>query len=555
MRFRFALLSLLIYPCLAQDAARMEQVMQSYVAGHFMGSVLVARGSQVLLSKGYGSADLEWDIPNSPNTKFRLGSLTKQFTAASILLLEERGKLSVNDLVKKYIPDAPPAWDKITIYYVLTHTAGLPNYTSFPDYAKLEPFASTSRELVARFKDKPLDFEPGERYRYSNSGYVLLGYLIEKITGASYETFLRENIFTPLGMKDSGYDSTSAIIAHRASGYVFTDDKFENSGFVHMSTPHAAGALYSTTGDLLKWEQGLFGGKVLQPKSFEKMTTPFKNNYGFGLNIRTVNGHKEVEHTGGINGFSTDMAYYPDDKLTVVVLTNMNGGPAPSQVASKLAAVGLGETVTLTTERKEITVDPKALGRYVGAYKMPGGVDMVITLDNRQLISKLGAQPPIAIFPESETAFFLKTIDAQLEFSKDASQVTLHQNGRDQVGKRMDEAESKRLTDAAAAATLRIKNQTANPGSEAVVRAAMEQLRAGNPDYDRMNPGLAAVTRQQLPGIQSRLIELGPLQSATFKGVAPNGADIYQLKFENGSFEYRIVLGLDGKVEAAAMGR
>ena len=529
--------------------------MQSYVPGHFMGTVLVARGSQVVLSKGYGSADLEWDIPNTPNTKFRLGSLTKQFTAASILLLEERGKLNVNDPVKKYIPDAPAAWDKITIYYVLTHTAGLPDYTNFANYSQLEPFASTAHGLVARFRDLPLDFEPGERYRYSNSGYVLLGYLIEKLTGASYETFLHDNIFTPLGMKDTGYDSTSAVIAHRASGYVFADDRWENSGFVHMSTPHAAGALYSTTEDLLKWEQGLFGGKVLQPKSFEKMTTPFKNNYGFGLNVRTVNGHKMMEHTGGINGFATDMAYYPDDKLTVVVLENLNGGPAPNQVASKLAAVGLGGTVILTTERKEITLDPKVLSRYVGAYKMAQGVDMVITLDNRQLMSKLGPQPPVAIFPESETSFFLKTIDAQLEFSKDANQFTLHQNGRDQVGKRMDDAESKRLVDAAAAVAMRIKDQTATPGSEAVVRAAMDQLRAGHPNYDRMSPGLAAMTRQQLPGIQSRLVELGALQSATFKGVAPNGADIYQLKFENGSLEYRIVLGADGKVEGATMGR
>jgi CubicO group peptidase (beta-lactamase class C family) len=533
----------------------MDQVMQSYAADHFMGTALVARGSQVVFSKGYGSADLEWNIPNTPSTKFRLGSLTKQFTAASILLLEERGKLSVTDLVKKYMPDAPAAWDKITLFYVLTHTAGLPNYTGFPDYAKLEPFASSAHELVLRFRDKPLDFEPGERYRYSNSGYVLLGYLIERITGESYEKFVRENIFTPLGMKDSGYDSTSAVIAHRASGYVFADDKFENSGFVHMSTPHAAGALYSTTEDLLKWEQGLFGGKLLQPKSLEKMTTPFKNNYGFGLNVRTVKGHKEIEHTGGINGFATDMAYYPDDKLTVVVLENLNGGPAPNQVATTLAALAMGETVTLTSERKEIPLDPKVLARYVGAYHMDAGGNNVITLDGHQLYSKLGPQAPIAIYPESETRFFLKVLDAQLEFSADASKVTMHQNGRDLPGKRMDDAESKRLVGAASAVAKRIKDQTATPGSEAMVRSTISQLRAGTPDYDRMSPGMANLTRQQLPTLQARVVGMGALQSATFTGVAPNGADIYQLKFDNGSLEFRIGLGADGKVESAAMGR
>ena len=166
--------------------------------------------------------------------------------------------------MKKYLPDAPAAWDKITIFNLLTHTSGIPNFTGFPDYPKLEPFATTPAELVARFRDKPLDFEPGEKWNYSNSGYVLLGYLIEKITGDSYEKFVRENIFTPLGMKDSGYDSNSAVIPHRASGYAPGKNGIENAGFIHMSIPHGAGALYSTTEDLLKWEQGLFGGKLLQ---------------------------------------------------------------------------------------------------------------------------------------------------------------------------------------------------------------------------------------------------------------------------------------------------
>ena len=232
----------------------MDQIVTSYVtSGKFMGSVLVARGDQILLNKGYGSANLEWNIPNDPSTKFRLGSLTKQFTAASILLLEERGKLSVSDPVKKYLPDAPAAWDKITLYNLLTHTSGIPSFTGFPDYAESEPFATTPANLVARFRDKPLEFEPGTKWNYSNSGYALLGYLIEKVSGESYADFVQKNIFTPLGMKDSGYDSASAIIPHRASGYVAGPQGRENAGFIHMSVPFAAGALYSTTEDLLKW--------------------------------------------------------------------------------------------------------------------------------------------------------------------------------------------------------------------------------------------------------------------------------------------------------------
>ncbi|HEY6230679.1 MAG TPA: serine hydrolase domain-containing protein, partial [Pyrinomonadaceae bacterium] len=247
----------------SERATRMEQIVQAYVPGKFMGTVLVAQDGKIVLDKGYGFANLEWDIPNTPRTKFRLGSLTKQFTAASILLLEERGKLKIEDPVKKYMPDAPAAWDKITIFHLLTHTSGIPSFTGFADYRSREAEAITPEKLVEWFRDKPLEFEPGTKWNYSNSGYVLLGYLIEKISGQSYAEFVQQNIFTPLGMKDSGYDSNSAIIAHRAAGYTPGNSGPVNAGFVHMSIPFSAGALYSTTEDLLRWEQGLFGGKVL----------------------------------------------------------------------------------------------------------------------------------------------------------------------------------------------------------------------------------------------------------------------------------------------------
>jgi len=323
----------------------MEQVIHSYTENHrYMGSVLVAKDKQVILNKGYGSADLEWDVPNSPSTKFRLGSITKQFTAASILLLQERGKLNVHDPVSKYMSDAPAAWDKVTIYHVLTHTSGIPSFTSFSEYPKWEPFPVTPAEEVARFKDKPLDFAPGEKWSYSNSGYVLLGYLIEKITGGTYEDFVRKNIFVPLDMRESGLDSNSAVIPRRASGYTREKDVLVNAGFIHMSIPFSAGSLYSTTEDLLKWEQALFGGKVLRAASLETMTTPFKHDYACGLGVQTKNGHKVIEHGGGIEGFNTQLSYYPDDKLTVVVLGNVNG-TAPGEIASKLAAVAHGEPV------------------------------------------------------------------------------------------------------------------------------------------------------------------------------------------------------------------
>jgi CubicO group peptidase (beta-lactamase class C family) len=436
---RIAIIFLLVSICPAQDnVSRMEQVVHSYLdEKKFMGSVLVARDGVVLLSRGYGSANLEWEVPNSPTTKFRLGSVTKQFTAACILLLEERGKLKVEDSVKKYMSDAPAAWDKVTIFNLLTHTSGIPSFTGFPEYASTEAIATTPEKLVARFRDKPLEFQPGEKWNYSNSGYVLLGYLIEKISRQSYSQFVQENIFNPLGMKDSGYDSNSAIILHRASGYSPGEKGVTNTGYIDMSIPFSAGGLYSTTEDLLRWEQGLMGGKLLSPTSLQKMTTPFKNDYAFGLAVHTAKGHKFIEHGGGIEGFNTDMAYYPEDELTIVVLANLNGD-APQAIASKLAAVAHGENVVLPSERKEITVPPVILAKYVGTYELMPNFDIVMTLEDGQLMTQATGQGKFPLFAESETKFFLKVVDAEVEFFSnekgDVTHLMLHQGGKDVKG-------------------------------------------------------------------------------------------------------------------------
>ena len=427
--------------CLAQDAKRMDDVVQNYVRNKtFMGTVLVARGSDVIVSKGYGSANLEWDIPNTPTTKFRLGSITKQFTAASILLLEERGKLKLDDPIKKYVPDAPAAWEAITIFNLLTHTSGIPNFTNLPEYKSLKLEATPVAKTIASVRDKPLDFAPGEKMSYSNSGYLVLGYVIERVTGGSYEAFVTDNIFTPLGMKDSGYDSNTTIIPRRAAGYVSTPNGPVNADYIHMSIPHAAGALYSTTEDLLRWEQGLFGGKLLSAASLAKMTTPFKNDYAFGVIVQTAGGRKVIQHGGGIDGFNTFLSYYPESKLTVAVLANLNG-QAPNQIATMLADLAQGGTVQLTSERKEITLPVATLSKYVGTYELAPGVNMLMRLVGDHLTTQLPGQAQIPVFPESETKFFLKVVDAQVEFFTDPSGTVTHavmyQNGRERKVQRV----------------------------------------------------------------------------------------------------------------------
>lgn len=437
LRLTLVLIVVTVSTAFAQDTARMEQVVQSYAtAGTFMGSVLVARDGKVILDKGYGMANLELDVPNTPDTKFRLGSITKQFTAAAILLLEERGKLKVDDRLTTYVPDAPQSWGRITVFNLLTHTSGIPNFTSFADYNTIKLSPRSAAAAVSAVRDRELDFGPGEQYNYSNSGYVALGAIIEKVSGQSYEQFLTENIFTPLGMKDSGYDSNAAVIKRRASGYMrLPNGSYVNAGYINMTIPHGAGALYSTTHDLLKWEQALFAGKVVSKASLDRMTTAFKNNYGFGLATMISKGRRVITHTGGIDGFNTAMTYYPESKTVVVALGNVQGS-APSAIADHLGALMHGDTVVLTSERKSISVPATTLAKYVGQYQIAFDDVITISLEGDQLFRRVNNGVKQPIFPEGETMFFLKVMDQQIEFAPDASYLVLHQNGRDQKAPR-----------------------------------------------------------------------------------------------------------------------
>ena len=327
-----ALLIAATHPACAarSDFSRVEKVLETRVSkGEFMGAVLIARGGQVLFSKGFGKANMEWGVPNSPRTRFKLGSVTKQFTAAAILLLQERGRLKLEDPISKYMAEVPPAWQPITFLNLLTHTSGIPDLTAFPDFDATEPFPTTPEKLVQRFVAKPLDFPPGAGFRYSNSGYILLGYLLERITGQTYQQFIQRNIFDPLGMKDSGYDSNGEIIARHAAGYAPSKRGIVVAGYVDMTIPFSAGGLYSTTEDLLRWQNGLYGGKLLTPESLAKMTTPFKNDYAFGVAVDPdARGNSVIWHNGAIEGFGASLVYVPAERLSIVVLSNLEGSSA-----------------------------------------------------------------------------------------------------------------------------------------------------------------------------------------------------------------------------------
>lgn len=351
LRYAASLALVLAAPAVAQTAAKVDPARMDSVVrvdadkGGFMGVVLVARDGEILLDKGYGSANLEWKIANDGDTKFRLGSVTKQFTGAAILLLQERGKVKLDAPIKTYLSDAPASWDKVTVRNLLTHSSGIPNFTSFDDYPKLKTLEATTASLTARFRDKPLDFQPGEKFAYSNSGYILLTAIIEKASGQSYSAFLTDNIFKPLGMADTGYDSHATIIPRRAAGYTPSAKGVVNTDYLDMSIPQGAGALYSTSHDLLKWQRGLFGGKLLKPDSLKAYLTPFKDNYALGVTVATADGNTTVSHGGGIEGFNTWLGYDPDRKLTVVVLANLNGD-APGRLGKAMLTLARGGDAT-----------------------------------------------------------------------------------------------------------------------------------------------------------------------------------------------------------------
>ena len=331
-------------------AAYMESLQRQ---GEFSGVVLLARDGKVLFARGYGMANLEHDVPNTVDTKFRLGSVTKQFTAAGIMMLQERKKLSVHDSICIYVHECPDAWKFITIHHLLSHTSGIPSFTEFADNDRYERLPMQIVDTIARFKDKPLDFPAGERFQYSDSGYLLLGYIIEQASGEKHEDFIRQNIYEPLHMQNSGYDHPWIILKHRAQGYSSKGDSLINATCMAMDTPLGGGSQYSTVGDLLLWDQALYTEKLLSRESLRTIFTPnpgpyppgwlFSNKgggYGYGWMIDELFGRKLYHHSGLIYGFSSIIMRYPADKTFVVVLKNQDEEFPGNIRDMKIASVG-----------------------------------------------------------------------------------------------------------------------------------------------------------------------------------------------------------------------
>jgi CubicO group peptidase (beta-lactamase class C family) len=413
---------------------------KTYPANEPGAAVLAVKDGKIILRKGYGMANLELGIPIKPGMVFRIGSITKQFTAAAIMKLAEEGKLSVTDDIKKYLPDYPTHGHKITIHHLLNHTSGIKSYTNIQEMYSLMRKDMTLKELMDFFKNQPMDFAPGERFLYNNSGYVLLGAIIEKASGKSYEAYIDENIFKPLGMSNSYYGSSIRIIPLRASGYEKEKNEITNASYLSMTLPYAAGSLLSTVDDLHRWYQALEAGKVISQKSLEQMYTPTKlnngktQNYGYGWSLRTLFGEKTIEHDGGINGFTTNALRVPGKKVFVTVLTNCPWRQATASYVSKwIGAVLCGKELK---EKKAVTLDTKILDAIVGVYKITEGDLRTVTLEGKQLYTQRGQGPKLPVFAESETKFFYKDSFSHFTIVKDKNgkviKMIMHGDGGDE---------------------------------------------------------------------------------------------------------------------------
>ncbi len=423
----------------------MDQVVQASASHEkYMGTALVAIGDEVLFDKAYGSADLEWGIANTTDTKFRIGSVTKQFTAASILMLQERGALDLDQPVGTYLADTPESWAGVTLRHLLNHTSGIPNVTSLEDFGTWKYLPTTREEIIARFSDLPLEFAPGEKFAYSNSGFLLLTAVIEDVSGQPYAEFVTENIFAPLGMTNTAIDVTSAIVPRRADGYSPSKTGIVNADYVDMGIPQGAGALYSTTTDLVKWQRGLYGGDVLKPESLAEMTRPaieavHNSSAAMGLFVLEGEDGTLIWHGGGIEGFNAWLGYDPDREISVVVLANLNGGAA-NEIGMHLTTLARGGDVTLAQERTEIDTSGINLAEYTGTYTVTENFKIAFREEDGQLVTQATGQDAFPVFASGPDRFFLKVVDAQLAFNRNSDgrivSVTLTQNGQEIVANR-----------------------------------------------------------------------------------------------------------------------
>ncbi|NHF58047.1 serine hydrolase [Flavobacteriaceae bacterium TP-CH-4] len=389
-------------------------------------TVLVAKNDDILYRKAFGMANMELKVPMKPENVFELGSITKQFTAVAILMLMEQGKIDLLDPITTYVPDYPMQGKQITIHHLLNHTSGIKSYTEMGDLSSFARNDKTPTELIDYFKNEPMDFNPGDAWHYNNSGYIILGHIIEVVSGMSYADFIETNIFQPLGMTNSYYGSHTQLIRNRASGYMPSESGYRNADYLSMTLPYAAGSLMSTVDDMFLWFQAIRDNTLISAQSKAKAFTDTKLNngkpthYGYGWQIDEINGVQSIEHGGGIFGYVTQGVYVPSENVYVIILTNRNGN-SPQSTAIKMAAHAIGEP--FPSPKKAVALSDAQLQKWVGNYDFEG-VYRNITLREGSLYSQREGSDPLKLYPVSENDFYFEDGLARYVFALENGQRT-----------------------------------------------------------------------------------------------------------------------------------
>jgi D-alanyl-D-alanine carboxypeptidase len=453
-------------PASALGRALDEAMRTAYPADQPGAAAIVVRNGEVLLRAGYGMADLEHGIAMRPEHVFRIGSITKQFTGAAILMLAQEGRLSLEDPLSRFFPDYP-AGDAVTVRHLLGHTSGIRSYTGMPEWAPTRRTDMGVAELIALFRDQPADFAPGERWSYNNSGYILLGAIIEQLSGTSYGEFVETRIFGPLGMTGSSYGDAARITPNRIPGYSRVGGEWVNAEFLSMTHPYAAGSLLSTVDDLARWDAAMARGALLGAAGWEQAVTPVLLNdgrstgYGAGLSVGRIGPYRTVEHGGGINGFITNAIRVPKAGLFVAVLANADS-PAtdPGSISLRLADMVLGGVM----DAPAVAVDPARMREFVGVYRIDASATRTITLEDGALYSQRSGGSRFELRPIGDDLFLFPATGAHLRFERrDGAVTAMVLEPRSGMGDRA--VRTAEAADARRAVTLPSASYAAYPGT------------------------------------------------------------------------------------------
>lgn len=420
----------------SSSAAQIDAYLDSIYGSTDPGAaVLVSRAGETIMREAYGMADLELGVELRPEHVLHIGSVTKQFTAIAVLMLAEEGKLDLEDEITKFLTDYPTHGHRITIEKLLHHTSGIRSYTSMPQAQALMREDLDVDSLIGIFRNEPLEFAPGEDWRYSNSGYVLLGKIIEEASGRPYADFVRERIFEPAGMTSSHYGSASHIVPNRVRGYERTRSGWRNADYLSMTIPYAAGALLSTVDDLERWNQALERGELVTSELLERAHTSAvladgrRTGYGYGWQVGRVAGREAIEHDGEISGFSSHVLHIPSEAVFIVVLANREGGPDSDEVGLQIARRVLGETGELRT----VSVPVETLEDFVGVYRINEYERREITLENGRLYSQRAGAQKLEILPVAQDVFVYRS-GTQVEFERNGSGEVVRMRVRPRAG-------------------------------------------------------------------------------------------------------------------------